>query len=144
VVYCRFEVGCLGSFGFPRWLALLMCAGVSESVVSRCALRSSSRTIRWLGWMTTCWAPPAHRGASAAGIDRCRCRGTSAHGLTRFAGVAVRHSEYVQGDLSLARVFDERHADVLGGRLRGARVRGLLPPAPVDLPSSPMTRQPSR
>jgi hypothetical protein len=42
--------------------------------------------------------------------------------------------KYVQEDLSLARVFDERHADVLGVRLRSARVRDLLPPVPVELP----------
>jgi hypothetical protein len=66
---------------------------------------------------------------------------------TRLPGSQVLRfviPKYVQGDLSLARVFDERHADVLGRRLRGARVRDLLPPAPVDLPSLPMTRQPSR
>jgi CBS domain-containing protein len=42
--------------------------------------------------------------------------------------------KYVQEDLALARVFDERHADVLGGRLHGARVHDLLPPVPVELP----------
>jgi len=42
--------------------------------------------------------------------------------------------KYVQEDIALARVFDERHADEMGGRLRGTRVRDLLPRVPVELP----------
>jgi CBS domain-containing protein len=42
--------------------------------------------------------------------------------------------KYVQEDMALARVFDERHADVMGARLRGRRVRDLLPRVPIELP----------
>jgi CBS domain-containing protein len=41
---------------------------------------------------------------------------------------------YVQEDTALARVFDEEHADVMARKLRGTRVRDLLPKAPVELP----------
>jgi len=42
--------------------------------------------------------------------------------------------KYVQEDIALARVFDERHADAMCGRLRGTRVRDVLPSVPVELP----------
>jgi CBS domain-containing protein len=40
---------------------------------------------------------------------------------------------HVQEDIALARVFDERHADVMAARLRGTPVRELLPRVPVEL-----------
>lgn len=44
---------------------------------------------------------------------------------------------YVQEDPSLARVFDERTADLCADRLRGRRVRELVPPAD-DRPELPV------
>jgi len=41
---------------------------------------------------------------------------------------------YVQDDLSLARVYDEKQADKLCGTLAGKRVRELLPRKPPELP----------
>jgi len=41
---------------------------------------------------------------------------------------------YVQEDLSLARVYDEKQADKLCGTLAGKRVRELLPRKGEDLP----------
>lgn len=42
--------------------------------------------------------------------------------------------KYVQEDLALARVFDEQHADEMCNRLRGTRVRDVLPPKPDEIP----------
>lgn len=42
---------------------------------------------------------------------------------------------YIQDDPSLARVYDEAHADRLAGQLAGKRVRQLLPDRPYELPA---------
>lgn len=42
---------------------------------------------------------------------------------------------YIQDDPSLARVYDEAHADQLAGRLSGRTVRQLLPARPTELPA---------
>ncbi|MQA87746.1 MAG: CBS domain-containing protein [Streptosporangiales bacterium] len=41
---------------------------------------------------------------------------------------------YVQEDPCLARVYDEKAADGLCGRLAGFRVRDVMPPKPAELP----------
>jgi CBS domain-containing protein len=41
---------------------------------------------------------------------------------------------YVQDDPALARVYDEEHADRLGARLSGRRVRDVLPDQPATAP----------
>jgi CBS domain-containing protein len=42
--------------------------------------------------------------------------------------------KYVQEDLTLARVVDEQHADQMCSKLRGTRVRDLLPSSPDEIP----------
>ena len=42
--------------------------------------------------------------------------------------------KYVQEDLNLARVVDEQHADKMCSKLRGTRVRDLLPRSPDEIP----------
>ncbi|MQA86532.1 MAG: CBS domain-containing protein [Streptosporangiales bacterium] len=42
---------------------------------------------------------------------------------------------YIQDDPSLARVYDEAHADRVAARLAGRKVREVLPSRPTELPA---------